>query len=167
MLFIIATFVLLLFLNSLIKNNRFRLKLNADLLLANEELVTANKKAQESALIKTQFISTISHELRTPLYGVVGIADLLLEEHSELAKSPHLSSLKFSARYLLSLVNDILQINKIEENKVVLDKLAFNLEDEFQIIKKSLFFIAKKNNNKIFIDIYSSLYSTRSICVKF
>nr|WP_315197363.1 response regulator [uncultured Flavobacterium sp.] len=153
LLFVIATFVLLLFLNSLIKNNRFRLKSNADLLLANEELIIANKKAEESALLKTQFISTISHELRTPLYGVVGIADLLFEEHKELEKSPHLNSLKFSARYLLSLVNDILQINKIEENKIVLDKMIFNLTDEFYMIKNSLSFISKKNNNKVFIDV--------------
>lgn len=157
LLFIIAIFVLLLFLNSLIKNNRFRLKTTADLMLANQELVIANKKAQESALLKTQFISTISHELRTPLYGVVGIADLLLEEHHELAKSPHLNSLKFSARYLLSLVNDILQINKIEENKIILDKLTFNLTDEFLTIKNSLSFIAKKNNNKIFIDVDTAI----------
>lgn len=153
LLFIIAIFVLLLFLNSLIKNNKFRLQSNADLLLANEELIIANKKAEESALLKTQFVSTISHELRTPLYGVVGIADLLLEEHKELSKSPHLNSLKFSARYLLSLVNDILQINKIEENKIVLDKMIFNLSDEFHMIKNSLSFIAKKNNNSIHIDI--------------
>ncbi|MGQ7947481.1 response regulator [Flavobacterium sp. WC2509] len=153
LLFIIVIFVLLLFLNSLIKNNRFRLKSNADLLLANEELIVANKKAQESAMLKTQFISTISHELRTPLYGVVGIADLLLEEHKELSNSSHLNSLKFSARYLLSLVNDILQINKIEENKIVLDKMTFNLIDEFSMIKNSLSFIAKKNNNKIHIDV--------------
>ena len=153
LLFIIAIFVLLLFLNSLIKNNKFRLQSNADLLLANEELIIANKKAEESALLKTQFVSTISHELRTPLYGVVGIADLLLEEHKELSKSPHLNSLKFSARYLLSLVNDILQINKIEKNKIVLDKMIFNLSDEFHMIKNSLSFIAKKNNNSIHIDI--------------
>lgn len=153
LLFIIAIFVLLLFLNSLIKNNRFRLKSNADLMLANEELIIANRKAEESAMLKTQFVSTISHELRTPLYGVVGITDLLLEEHKELAESPHLNSLKFSARYLLSLVNDILQINKIEENKIILDNMTFNLTDEFRMIKNSLSFIAKKNNNQIFIDV--------------
>ncbi|WP_281323951.1 response regulator [Flavobacterium sp. IMCC34518] len=157
LLFIIAIFVLLLFLNSLIKNNRFRIKSNADLLLANEELKIANQKAQESSILKTQFVSTISHELRTPLYGVVGITDLLLEEHKELASSPHLNSLKFSARYLLSLVNDILQINKIEENKIVLDNLTFNLIDEFNMIVNSLSFIAKKNNNKVFLKIDNSI----------
>ena len=76
LLFIIAIFVLLLFLNSLIKNNKFRLKSNADLMIANQELIIANKKAEESSILKTQFVSTISHELRTPLYGVVGITDL-------------------------------------------------------------------------------------------
>jgi signal transduction histidine kinase/ActR/RegA family two-component response regulator len=157
LLFIIAIFVLLLFLNSLIKNNKFRLKSNSDLMLANQELIIANKKAEESSILKSQFVSTISHELRTPLYGVVGITDLLLEEHKELATSPHLNSLKFSARYLLSLVNDILQINKIEENKIVLDNLTFNLTDEFHMIKNSLSFIAKKNNNKIFVQIDHSI----------
>lgn len=155
LLFIIAIFVLLLFLNLLIKNNKFRLKANNDLMLANDELKIANKKAKESSVLKTQFISTISHELRTPLYGVVGITDLLLEEHQELASSSHLNSLKFSARYLLSLVNDILQINKIEENKIVLHKLTFNLRDELDMIKSSLSFMAKKNNNKIEVNVDS------------
>lgn len=157
LLFIIAIFVLLLFLNSLIKHNKLRLKSNADLMIANEELTIANVKAEESAILKTQFISTISHELRTPLYGVVGITDLLLEEHNELSSSPHLNSLKFSARYLLSLVNDILQINKIEEKKIILENMTFNLKDEFQMIKDALSFIAKKNNNKVFIKVDPSI----------
>jgi signal transduction histidine kinase/CheY-like chemotaxis protein len=157
LLFIVAIFVLLLFLNSLIKNNKFRIKSNANLMIANKELVIANKKAEESSILKTQFVSTISHELRTPLYGVVGITDLLLDEHKELATSPHLNSLKFSARYLLSLVNDILQINKIEENKIVLENMIFNLADEFQMIKNSLSFLAKKNNNKVYLEIDPSI----------
>lgn len=157
LLFIIVLFVLLLFLNSLIKNNKYRIKSNLDLMHANEELIIANKKAEESSLLKTQFLSTISHELRTPLYGVVGITDLLLAEHKELASSPHLNSLKFSARYLLSLVNDILQINKIEENKIVLERLIFNITDELNMVRNSLSFIAQKNNNKTFIDIDSRI----------
>jgi len=91
--------------------------------------------------------------LRTPLYGVVGITNMLLEEHKELSQSQHLSALKFSARYLLSLVNDILQINKIEENKVVLESLTFNISDEITMIKNSLSFLSQKNNNKINVEI--------------
>lgn len=157
LLFGLIIFVLLLFVISLYRNNKFRVKTNADLKIANRQLIIANKKAEELSNLKTQFVSTISHELRTPLYGVVGITDLLLEEHKELASSPHLNSLKFSARYLLSLVNDILQINKIEENKLVLEEFTFNLSDEFNIIKSSLSFIAQNNKNKIYIDVDPSI----------
>lgn len=146
-LFIIISFILLLLIITLIKNIRYKKKHNLELLQAKEI-------AEEASLLKTQFISTISHELRTPLYGVVGITNMLLEEHKELSNSQHLSSLKFSARYLLSLVNDILQINKIEENKVILENLTFNISDEIAMIKNSLSFLSQKNNNKlsVFID---------------
>ena len=152
-LFIIAFLVLLLLLYSLYKNYNFKKKINSELTLANEELLKAKIKADEASLAKTQFVSTISHELRTPLYGVIGITNMLLDEHKELANSPHLSSLKFSARYLLSLVNDVLQINKIEENRIVLESLAFNISDEINMIKNSLTFIAQSNNNKIAVKI--------------
>lgn len=145
-LFIIISLILLLLIITLIKNIRLKKK-------ANVELLQAKEIAEEASLLKTQFISTISHELRTPLYGVVGITNMLLEEHKELSQSQHLSSLKFSARYLLSLVNDILQINKIEENKVVLENLTFNISDEITMIKNSLSFLSQKNNNKIKISI--------------
>lgn len=145
-LFILISLILIFLIITLIKNIRFKKKHNLELLKAKEI-------AEEASLLKTQFISTISHELRTPLYGVVGITNMLLEEHKELSRSQHLSSLKFSARYLLSLVNDILQINRIEENKVVLENLTFNISDEITMIKNSLSFLSQKNNNKISVEI--------------
>lgn len=152
-LFFVALLVLLLFLYTLYKNNRFRKKVNAKLMLANKELIVAKQKAEEASLLKTQFVSTISHELRTPLYGVVGITNMILDEHKELAESPHLNSLKFSARYLLSLVNDILQINKIEEKRIVLEALTFNVSDEINTIKSSLQFIANRNENEVTVNV--------------
>ncbi|WP_035672790.1 response regulator [Flavobacterium sp. 83] len=153
LLFVIVLFILLLLVYTLYKNNLFKKKRNNDLSLANEKLFVAKEKAEEASILKSQFVSTISHELRTPLYGVVGITNMLLDEHKELVNSPHLSSLKFSARYLLSLVNDVLQINKIEENRIVLENLTFNISDEINMIKNSLSFIAKNNNNFIFVNI--------------
>jgi signal transduction histidine kinase/ActR/RegA family two-component response regulator len=152
-LFIIALYVLLILLFTLYKNNRFRKITNANLITTNQELLLAKQQAEEATLLKSQFVSTISHELRTPLYGVVGITNMLLDEHKELAHSPHLSSLKFSARYLLSLVNDILHINKIEEKKIVLENLVFNISDEINTIKNSLLFLSENNGNKITIQI--------------
>ncbi len=149
--------VLLLLLYSLFKNDRFKKKLNAELTKANEALVIAKDDAIDASKLKSQFVSTISHELRTPLYGVVGITNMLLEEHQELAESPHLASLKFSARYLLSLVNDVLQINKIEENRIVLENLTFNISDEMSMIKNSLSFLAKNNDNILTLEIDSTI----------
>ena len=153
LLFVIILFILLLLLYSLYKNNVFREQSNRELKIANEELKIAKEKAEVASQLKTQFVSTISHELRTPLYGVVGITNIILDEHKELANSPHLNSLKFSARYLLSLVNDLLQINKIEENKITLENMIFNVSDEIKTIVDSLEFIAVKNNNKLIAEI--------------
>ena len=150
-------FILLLLLLSLIRNNKFKAKANSDLKEANRELLIAKERAEEASQLKTQFISTISHELRTPLYGVVGITDIILDEHKELKNSPHLKSLKFSANYLLSLVNDILKVYKIEENQVVLEDMVFNIQDELTVIKDSLHFLAIKNNNQIFIEVDNSI----------
>ncbi|MFN3757074.1 MAG: response regulator, partial [Flavobacterium sp.] len=151
---ILVFLMLLLFLLYVFyRNNIFRKKVNDYLKVKNEELKIAKEKAEEASKLKTQFISTISHELRTPLYGVVGITNMLSDEHKELADSPHLNSLKFSARYLLSLVNDLLQINKIEENKVVLENLTMNIKDEINMVSNSLSFIANRNRNKIVTEI--------------
>lgn len=152
-LFVVVFCFLLLLFHTLIKNNNFRKKTNAALSKTNIELLIAKEKAEEASMLKSQFVSTISHELRTPLYGVVGITNMLLDEHKELANSPHLSSLKFSARYLLSLVNDILQINKIEDNRIILESLSFNVSDEIYMIKSSLSFIAKTNDNAVLVNI--------------
>ena len=149
--------VLMLLIISLFRMNSLKVANNITLLDKNKELEIANKKAVESSKIKSQFVSTISHELRTPLYGVIGITNLLTDEHPELTNSKHLKSLEFSANYLLSLVNDILHINKIEENKSTIEKQNFDIYQEINLIRDSLFFIAKTNNNQFEINIDNDL----------
>ena len=140
---------LLLFLYTLYRNNNLKKELNEQLRDSNIELQKAKDKAEESSILKSQFISTVSHELRTPLYGVIGITDLILDEHEELQKSPHINSLKFSAKYLLSLVNDLLQINKIEDKKIILEESLLDINDEIKKVVDSLQFLAINNNNKV------------------
>lgn len=156
-LFIIILIVLLLFLLTLYKNIKIREQANIELTKANEALREAKEKAEEASQLKSQFVSTITHELRTPLYGVIGITNIILDEHKELGNSPHLRSLKFSAKYLLSLVNDILQINKIEEKRIVLENLIFNLTDEITTIKNSVDYIADKNNDTLTVEIDTAI----------
>lgn len=152
-LFLAILIILLLLLYTFYKNSIYRKKVNQKLLESNEELKIAKDKAEESSILKSQFISTVTHELRTPLYGVIGITNLILDEHKELENSPHINSLKFSARYLLSLVNDLLQIHKIEDKKIVLEELPLNVLDEIEKVKEALQFIAIKNRNKVMIDV--------------
>ncbi|MBC7605390.1 MAG: response regulator [Burkholderiales bacterium] len=149
--------VLLILIFTLYRNNNFRKKVNSELLQANFDMKLAMERAEEASQLKTQFVSTITHELRTPLYGVVGIANMISDEHKELANSPHLNSLKFSAKYLLALVNDILQMNKIDENRVVLEKEPFNIADEIETITNAVQYIATNNHNKIITIIDESI----------
>ena len=82
---------------------------------------------------------------------------MISDEHKELANSPHLNSLKFSAKYLLSLVNDILQMNKIEEKRIVLESEPFNIADEIETITNAVQYIATNNHNKIITTIDESI----------
>lgn len=152
-LFIIVLAGLLLFLYSLYRNNNLRKKLNDQLSEANVQLQIAKDRAEESSVLKSQFVSTVSHELRTPLYGVIGIADMIIDEHKELENSPHINSLKFSAQYLLSLVNDLLQINKIGDKKIILEESPLSVQEEIEKVCIGLQFIAISHNNKIVIEV--------------
>lgn len=148
-LLIISLIIMLLLIYSLYRNYNLKKEKNQELVHKNQELIFAKETAEVATKLKSQFVSTITHELRTPLYGVIGITNMIVDEHKELSDSPHLKSLKFSAKYLLSLVNDVLQINKIEENRVILEKMTFNLADEIDFIKNSMAFLAQEHNNSI------------------
>jgi signal transduction histidine kinase/ActR/RegA family two-component response regulator len=113
---------------SLYKNNNLRARANDLLQKKNSELVTAKENAEKASLAKAQFLSTITHELRTPLYAVTGLTHLLLEESPTENQKEHLNSLKFSGEYLLSLINNILDLNKLEAKKVEMLESSFNLK---------------------------------------
>lgn len=134
---------------SLYKNNNIRLKTNNMLHKKNDELIVAKEKAELASKTKANFLSTVTHELRTPLYAVTGLTNMLLEENPKEDQIPHLKSLKFSGDYLLTFINDILQINKIEANKVELDPENFNLHKKIENVISALSNSAHDNNTVI------------------
>jgi len=134
---------------SLYKNNNIRLKSNNMLYKKNGELIIAKEKAELAYKTKANFLSTITHELRTPLYAVTGLSNMLLEENPKPEQIQHLKSLKFSGDYLLTFINDILQINKIEANKVEIDPEPFNLKKKINNIILALSNSAQDNNTKL------------------
>ena len=137
---------------SLYKNNNIRLKTNNMLYKKNEELLTEKERAEIAAKTKSNFLSTVTHELRTPLYAVTGLTKMLLEESPKPDQIQHLKSLQFSGDYLLTFINDILQINKIEANKVELDPEIFNLKTKVENVVAALNNSAMDNNTMLHIE---------------
>ena len=134
---------------SLYKNNNIRLKTNNMLHKKNNELTLAKEKAELASKTKANFLSTVTHELRTPLYAVTGLSSMLLDENPKPEQIQHLKSLKFSGDYLLTFINDILQINKIEANKVDIELESFNLRKKINNIILALNNSAQHNNVKL------------------
>ncbi len=134
---------------SLYKNNNLRAKANNLLQDKNDELLIAKERAEKASLAKAQFLSTITHELRTPMYAVTGLTHLLLEDNPREDQKEHLNSLKFSGEYLLSLINNILDLNKLEANKVELEKKSFSLKKRIEDVLIALKKSAKDKNNSL------------------
>jgi len=130
---------------SLYKNNHLRAKANELLQTRNTELIIAKENAEKASMVKAQFLSTITHELRTPMYAVTGLTHLLLTENPTEEQKKHLDSLKFSGEYLLSLINNILDLNKLEANKVEVEQTPFDLQKR---IKDVLFALEKSAKDK-------------------
>lgn len=137
---------------SLYKNNNIRLKSNNVLHKKNSELITAKEKAEIAAKTKANFLSTVTHELRTPLYAVTGLTNMLLDEDPKPEQIQHLKSLKFSGEYLLTFINDILQINKIEANKVDIEPEVFDLKKKMTNVISALKNSADDNNIKLHLE---------------
>ncbi len=157
---IILILISMAFLISSYKNNIQKKRLNSDLIEKNRELISAKETAEQVSTLKSQFISTVSHELRTPLYGVIGLTSLLMENPEEKKKNEYLESLKFSGDYLLALINDVLQLSKIETNEVKLEKVSFDIRSLLEGIVNSLHTKQKSNSNTVHIDIDQSINTT-------
>lgn len=99
-----------------------------------EDLILAKEKAEEADMLKSTFLANMTHEIRTPLNAIVGFSDLLgVEEDSELRQN-YISLIKMNNDLLLSIVNDVLDISRIESDigllphRTVLSNIAFGLE---------------------------------------
>lgn len=142
---------------SLYKNNKIRISTNKLLKEKNRELTIEKDKAERASKARADFLSTVSHELRTPLNAINGITYLLLQEKPKASQLNYLKSLEFSGNYLLNFINDILEINRLESDKVVIEKINFNLSELSENILTSFKEFIHENNIKCHLDIDKSI----------
>jgi signal transduction histidine kinase/CheY-like chemotaxis protein len=97
--------------------------------LVEKALNEAREKAEESNKAKSIFLANMSHEIRTPLNGILGLTDILLGENIQDEHRKYLELIRDSGKNLTQLINDILDLSKIESGKIQLENIHFNFRE--------------------------------------
>lgn len=101
--------------------------------LIEQQIIKENsQKLLEASRLKTEFLANISHEIRTPLNGIIGMAAILSRTNLDEKQRDYMKTIETSSKSLLSLVNQILDISKIESGNIVIEKIVFELETLLQ-----------------------------------
>jgi PAS domain S-box-containing protein len=111
-----------------------------------EQLLIAKQKAEESTQSKSRFLAIMSHEARNPLNSILGMLDLLLESNLSEEQLDSVKLMQYSSKKLHQLLNDILDLSRIEANQVKFEVAPFNLYDEMKALVNSHEVVARQNN---------------------
>ena len=97
--------------------------------MGEQRLQEAKDAAEMASRYKSEFLATISHEIRTPLNGIMGMAALLMEKRLSSKKLFYVEMIRKSGENLLNIINDVLDLSKIESGNIELEKKDFSLRD--------------------------------------
>jgi two-component system sensor histidine kinase/response regulator len=95
---------------------------------AEEEAKTAREAAEQASHAKSDFLATMSHEMRTPMNAVLGLSHLALQQEVSAQQRNYLNSIQMAARSLLGVINDVLDLSKVEAGRLELEQIEFDLD---------------------------------------
>lgn len=117
------------------------------------ELAKKEKEvAEQTANLKQQFMANMSHEIRTPMNAIVGMTRLLLEQGPRPDQLRYLNAIRQSADNLLVIINDILDLSKIEAGKVVMEQVPFSVNDILATVRDMLLLKAEEKNLSLILE---------------
>lgn len=123
-----------------------------------EDERSARTTAEQSSLAKTRFLATMSHELRTPLNAIIGYAEILEEDISDGApRSEDARRVQRSARHLLGLINEILDLSRIESGRMQLNRAPTDLTDLLEHALETLRPLARANANALAMSVEGAI----------